>query len=116
MHFDNREIENAIVTYPDMSKHIRGGIQFDSPITKRENLARAYKRQQLWMPATADKNWFCPEIIPDNTARAFVIQGPKYEGEFGGDDMFGIYWEYVPSARGSKLYRWMQPSAAQDAK
>ena len=101
MHFDNREIENAVVTYPDMSKHIRGGIQFDSPITKRETLARAYRRQQMWMPATADKNWFCPEIIPDNTARAFVIQGPKYEGEFGGDDMFGIYWEYVPSARGS---------------
>ena len=101
MGFDNKEIENAKITYPDMTKHIRGGIEFDSPITPRENMRLAYEGKQLWMPATADKNWFCPEIIPDNTARAFVIQGPKYEGPVGGDDMFGVYWEYVPSAHGS---------------
>ena len=41
MLFDNKEIENAKITYPDMAQHIRGGIEFDSPISKRENLRLA---------------------------------------------------------------------------
>ncbi|MBR0450497.1 MAG: methyltransferase [Oscillospiraceae bacterium] len=101
MKFDIKEIENAKITYPDVSMYLFGGIEFDSPVTSRENLRLAYQKKQLWMPATMDKNWFCPVIIPDNPARAFVIQGTKYEGPVGGDDMFGIYWEYVPSAHGS---------------
>ena len=101
MRFENKEIDNAVVTYPDMANHIRGGISFDSPISVRENMRLNYQGKAMWMPLTADKNWFCPHIIPDNPARAFVIQGAQYDGPVGGDDMFGIYWEYVPSARGS---------------
>ena len=76
-------------------------IEFATPITPRENLKRAFKKEELWMPDSADKGWFCPEIIPDNPARAFVMQAGRYEGPVGGNDMFGIYWEYVPSAHGS---------------
>ena len=101
MKFDQKEIDNAIISTPDMAVRRRGGVQFASPITPRENMRLAFQKKQLWMPSAGDKNWFCPYIIPDNPARAFVIQGPKYEGPVGGDDMFGIYWEYVPSARGS---------------
>ena len=98
MKFEQKEIDNI--------KYLPGRrglpiLQFDSPVTPRENMRRAFRKEALWMPSAADKNWFCPEIIPDNVARAFVIQGPKYEGPVGGDDMFGIYWEYVPSAHGS---------------
>ena len=98
MKFDKKEIENIKFS---TGRNGRLVMQFDSPITPRENLRRAFRKDALWMPSSSDKNWFCPEIIPDNVARAFVIQGPKYEGPVGGDDMFGIYWEYVPSAHGS---------------
>ena len=98
MKFDQKEIGNAKM--PDFSAR-RMAVEFDSPITPRENLKLAFQKKQLWMPSASDKGWFCPHIIPDNPARAFVIQGAKYDGPVGGNDMFGIYWEYVPSARGS---------------
>lgn len=97
MKFDPKELENTKV----METRGRTMVVFDSPITPRENMRLALKHEPVWMPSASDKNWFCPEIIPDNVARAFLIQGPKYEGEVGGNDMFGVYWEYVPSAHGS---------------
>jgi hypothetical protein len=96
MKFDPKEIENAKVEYGR-----RLMIEFASPITARENFHLALKGKQLWMPMTGDKMNFTPEIVPDNTARALVTQAKPYEGPKGGLDMFGIYWEYVPSANGS---------------
>ena len=85
MKFDKKEIENAKM--PDFSAR-RMAVEFDSPITPRENLKLAFQKKQLWMPSASDKGWFCPHIIPDNPARAFVIQGAKYDGPVGGNDMF----------------------------
>ena len=96
MKFDQKEIDNA--------KLVQGRrilIDFASPITARENFKRAMEHNQLWMPRADDKMNFLPEIVPDNPARAMVTQGKKYEGPVGGHDMFGIDWEYVPSAHGS---------------
>ena len=96
MRFDPKEIENV--------KFVQGRrvlIDFASPITARENFRRALEHNQLWMPRADDKMNFLPEIVPDNPARAMVTQGKKYEGPVGGLDMFGIDWEYVPSAHGS---------------
>ena len=58
-------------------------------------------KRSEWLPRADDKMNFLPEIVPDNPARAMVTQGKKYEGPVGGLDMFGIDWEYVPSAHGS---------------
>ncbi|MBR2739174.1 MAG: methyltransferase [Oscillospiraceae bacterium] len=96
MKFDPKEIENAKV---EQGRRLM--IEFDSPITARENFRRALEHKQLWMPMTGDKMNFTPEIVPDNTARALVTQAKPYEGPKGGLDMFGVYWEYVPSANGS---------------
>ena len=96
MKFDPKEIENAKV---EQGRRLM--IEFDSPITARENFRRALEHKQLWMPMTGDKMNFTPEIVPDNTARALVTQAKPYEGPQGGLDMFGVYWEYVPSANGS---------------
>lgn len=96
MRFDPKEIENATITYGR-----RVMIQYDSPITARENFRRALKHQQLWMPSSGDKVNYLPEIVPDNIARAMVTQAKPYTGPVGGADMFGIDWEYVPSAGGS---------------
>ena len=96
MRFDPKEIENAKII-----EGRRATLEFASPITARENYRRALQHRAEWMPSSAVKVSFCPEIVPDNTARALVTQGHPYEGPVGGDDMFGIYWEYVPSAHGS---------------
>ncbi|MBQ1358295.1 MAG: methyltransferase [Oscillospiraceae bacterium] len=96
MKFDPKEIENAKV---EQGRRLM--IEFDSPITARENFRRALEHKQLWMPMTGDKMNFTPEIVPDNTARALVTQAKPYEGPKGGLDMFGVYWEYIPSANGS---------------
>ncbi|MBP0986041.1 MAG: methyltransferase [Oscillospiraceae bacterium] len=98
MAFDPKEIENAKIEYGR-----RVMIDFASPITAKENFRRALKGEQLWMPMTGDKINFTPEIVPDNTARALVTQGKPYEGPKGGEDMFGVYWEFVPSANGSMV-------------
>ena len=96
MKFDPKEIENAKV---EQGRRLM--IEFDSPITARENFRLALEHKQLWMPMTGDKMNFTPEIVPDNTARALVTQAKPYEGPKGGLDMFGVYWEYIPSANGS---------------
>ena len=98
MAFDPKEIENAKIEYGR-----RVMIDFASPITAKENFRRALEGKQLWMPMTGDKINFTPEIVPDNTARALVTQGKPYEGPKGGEDMFGVYWEFVPSANGSMV-------------
>ena len=96
MKFDPKEIENAKIEYGR-----RVMIDFDSPITPRENFFRTMEGKQVWMPMAGDKMNFTPEIVPDNTARALVTQAKPYEGPKGGLDMFGVDWEYVPSANGS---------------
>ncbi len=101
MSFDRKEIDNAVVTERMFGTRVVRSITYDSPISARENVRRAYQKKALWMPNRSDMQWFCPSIIPDNVARAFIIEEGHYDGPVGGDDMFGIYWEYVPSAHGS---------------
>ena len=101
MAFSMKEIDNAVVTLPTPENPRGFSIRYDSPVTPRENFRLNLKHQGLWMPSVRDRIWFCPREIPDNIARAFVIDGARYTGPVGGKDMFGIDWEYVPSARGS---------------
>ena len=101
MAFSQKEIDQAIVTLPTAANPRGFSIRYDIPVTPRENFRLNLRHQGLWMPSSRDKIWFCPREIPDNIARAFVIDGERYSGPVGGKDMFGIDWEYVPSARGS---------------
>ena len=96
MRFDPKEIENAKVI-----QGRRVMIDFDSPITPRENFHRALRHEQEWMPMAGDKFNFTPEFVPENVARALITQANPYEGPKGGPDIFGVFWEYVPSAGGS---------------
>ncbi len=96
MKFDPKEIENA-----KLVQGRRVMIDFASPITSRENFKRGLEHKQEWMPLSGDKMNFLPQHVPDNPARAMVTQGKPYDGPVGGPDMFGVDWEYVPSAHGS---------------
>ena len=101
MKYDPKETANPIIVTPTPDNPRNFSITLDTPISPRENFRRMYKGQAEWIPTGMDTGWFCPRIIPDNIARAFVIESQKYTGPVGGKDMFGIEWEYVPSAHGS---------------
>ena len=69
-----------------------------------ENFEAMFKgKNPLWMPMTSDSKSFDPRIDPDNIARAFVFDGeaPYDRSKYGGPDMFGIEWVFVPVVGGS---------------
>lgn len=101
MSFQQRELDETVITKATAENPRGFSVTYASPISARENFKRAHKHEALWIPYRGDQSWFCPEVIPDNIARAYVTEAGKYEGPKGGKDMFGITWEYVPSARGS---------------
>ena len=101
MSFKQSEIDNAVVKEIQFGPMKMLNITYDSPISARENIRLAYQKKNLWLPHRKDLFWFCPSIIPDSIARAWVTEAEPYDGPVGGKDMFGIEWEYVPSARGS---------------
>lgn len=73
-------------------------------LTPRENLLRAIHHENPeWIPLRSDEIMFCPRIIPDNIARAWVLEQKKYDGPVGGKDMFGIEWDYIPTVGGSMV-------------
>ena len=77
---------------------------FHTPITPRANFRAMFDgKNPLWMPMTSDSQTFCPRVDPDNIARAFVFDGeaPYDRSKYGGPDMFGIEWVFVPVVGGS---------------
>lgn len=72
-------------------------------ITPRENFIRFFNNEEVeWAPSNRDMLRFDPDIIPDNVARGMVSESRKYTAEeYGGSDMFGVPWVYVPAERGS---------------
>ena len=76
---------------------------FDYPVSAKEGAVRFYRdHDPLWMLTDVECQTFCPSVIPDNIARAFVFEAKPYPEElWGGPDMFGVDWVYVPVAMGS---------------
>ena len=77
---------------------------FHTPITPRANWRAMFDgKNPLWMPLTTDSQTFCPRVDPDNIARGFVFdgEGPYDRAKYGGPDMFGIEWVFVPVVGGS---------------
>lgn len=71
-------------------------------MTPRENFIRFLKKEPYeWTPTSLDQLYFRPTMIPDNIARAMVAEQAPYTGEYGGKDLFGVDWVYVPSVGGS---------------
>ncbi len=91
--------------------NFRGGAPipiFNTPVTMKENAKLMFQRKPLWtgLEFSLDITLFCPAVHPDNVARASVFDGTMGFGvtnTTGGRDMFGIEWEYVPSAGGSMV-------------
>ena len=99
--FDERE---NIVTGQSEFRGIITRFYNNRPISEKENTRMLYTEEHpMWIPAgRAGSLNFCPQVIPDNIARAFVFDGTGFDNSKGGGvDMFGIPWVYVPVAGGS---------------
>ncbi len=90
---------------PTFGRVSPGAPKYNTPITPRENIFRFLKGEGLWAPCGSDIVTLCPSIIPDNVARAFVIEAQPFDNAVngGGLDMFGIEWEYIPQVGGSMV-------------
>jgi hypothetical protein len=79
--------------------------QYSYPVTPREAFKAALDGEAVWQITGIEKETFTPRIIPDNVARAFVLESKSFDAltQGGGKDMFGIEWVYVPTADGSMV-------------
>lgn len=72
------------------------------PASLREGMKAMYARKPLWQTTNIESKTFIPRAIPDNIARAFVMEAVKFPIEkVGGKDMFDLDWEYIPTVGGS---------------
>ena len=102
--FDAKELE--IVGFIDKGRGFMPPIpRYNTPITRRENFLRMLRGEHpLWLPHSSDIKYFFPLCVPDNIARGMVSSPePISPDQFGGKDMFGIEWEYVPKVNGSMV-------------
>jgi hypothetical protein len=78
---------------------------FNSPVSMRDAYNAMTRRRPVWQVSGLDSRIFTPRIVPDNVARAFVLEGKPFDmaKEGGGKDMFGIDWEFIPVAGGSMV-------------
>lgn len=82
---------------------------YNFPVSGKEAMKMMYQRKAPWEIASmfdVETVQFNPRVIPDNVARALVFDGefvPGVTNTVGGKDMFGIDWEYIPSAGGSMV-------------
>lgn len=77
---------------------------FNFPVTPKEACRALIDREPIWQVTPLDTSIFTPQFIPDNRARALVIEAvPLKREDFGGKDMFGIEWEYIEVAKGSMV-------------
>jgi len=71
-------------------------------MTPRENFIAFLKKEPYeWTPTSMDQLPFRPSMIPDHIARAMVAEQKRWEGAWGGKDLFGVDWVYVPTVGGS---------------
>lgn len=75
---------------------------YSFPEDSRQGMRDLYAGKGVWIPTNVETQNFCPQIIPDNIARGMVIEKNRIPVEqYGGPDMFGVRWTYVPAVEGS---------------
>lgn len=78
---------------------------FDAPISLKENLHEAvFNRKPMYQLMGIEQQMTTPMHIPDNVARGGVIEARRMDpSNYGGPDMFGTIWEFVPTVGGSMV-------------
>jgi hypothetical protein len=77
-------------------------VLFDFPVSRNEAYKSLMAKKPVWQISNCETKIFSPSIYPDNVARGFIRQQNVPDpSTFGGPDIFGIAWEYVPVTGGS---------------
>ncbi|UWG96701.1 methyltransferase [Dehalobacter sp. DCM] len=82
---------------------------YNTPATGKEAVKALFERKAMWQILNSfgtELKTFAPRINPENIARAMVLDalaGPGGDNPQGGKDLFGIDWEFIPSANGSMV-------------
>lgn len=98
--FDPAEI-TATGHYAPVFSNLPPSAKYNTPLTPRENLLSALSGEMpLWIPRNKDHVTIIARVSPDNFARGLVYDSPE---RFGGEDMFGVKWKFVPTAGGSMV-------------
>lgn len=73
-------------------------------MTDRNAYKALLEGKPVWQTSTAEVRMFYPSVIPDATARGFVMEaGNPFPRGGGGLDMFGVDWVFDPVIRGSTV-------------
>jgi hypothetical protein len=103
--FDPKELE-PVGYVPDIFPELPPTPVFNTPISRKENFMLFLKGEKpLWMPHARECIIINPSCVPDQWARGMVTRpnDPVSADQYGGKDMFGVEWEYLPSERGSMV-------------
>ncbi len=101
--FSENELK-VVSEIPGFFPEMPGTPVYDFPVSPKKAYIAAMKKEPIWQVTNVESQMINPRIIPDNIARALVVDAdPLKREEFGGKDMFGIEWEYVEVATGSMV-------------
>ena len=99
--FDNSEMEIKRVITDFFGQETR---IYTAPCNMQEAVRALLRKEPYWLMNGMYQSMFSPMLNPDTVARAQVFETQKLEEkDYGGKDMFGIEWEYVPAAWGSMV-------------
>ena len=101
--FDPKELE--VVRELPESPFMPGLKIYNYPMTPKEACIAMLNRKACWQTIGLESRIFTPDILPDNVARAFVLEDKPFDAlaSGGGKDMFGIEWEYIAQVGGSMV-------------
>lgn len=75
-----------------------------TPILPRDNFKLLLEgKTPLWMPSSADYMIVAPKCMPDTWAHGIAFGPGITQKQYGGKDMFGVEWEFVPQVRGAMV-------------
>ena len=101
--FDKKELEATGVAHLKTALLNQDVKIYHFPTTAREGYMGPYRGRPIWVNYLVETQFVNPYIIPDNIARGVVTDAALTNEEKGGPDMFGIEWEFVPTAGGSMV-------------
>jgi hypothetical protein len=102
--YDQKEIDLATKAEGILGRIIK---TYKYPVTPKEAYKALYRGEPVWQMMGMDEiRLFAPRVIPDNIARAMVIDASNYQTQPDHavhPDMFGVEWEYIAESYGSMV-------------
>ena len=99
--FDPREMEVKASIKDFFGQETR---IYSYPVSMHEAVKGMLRKEPYWQLNGMYMSLFSPKVNPDNIARGQIFEAQTMDPkDFGGKDMFGIEWEYVPQVGGSMV-------------